>query len=447
MKQNIFFLLIDTLREDEFKKFCDLHPDSNFSKLLDQGIYFKNCISSGDATLLSLSSMFTGLFPNKNGISSEKLYQLNPNVKTFFHTLKYENFNFYGYFPTVVDLSNIIPKFKNDDSGKYSFPCITKEIGDKILTQLKNLTEPWFFYAHCMDLHDPITIQKNLDDKEITSLYQKQIMAIDTVLTNIVKEIDFTKTLFIVCSDHGTYLKESYSIKQNISLKNNSTLNSVLKNIGGKIPSKFNPLKDKIFYNLVENKHSKDRKKIQNLSLTPYEKRNLLTQKFDLEHELFDELIKIPLVITGCGLKNNVVENQVRSIDIFPTILSILKINIDLKNIDGINLINIINKKSDEDLIAYFQTNPLLSFKSSDSVGLRLNGFKYFRDKNNAELRVHLYDLKNDPFENNNIYAQFPEKLTQLENRLKKFLINETDISENKKSDLIENELKKLGYV
>jgi len=448
MKYNVFFLLIDSLREDEFRKFCISHPNSTFTNLSNQGTYFSNCISSADATLLSLSSIFTGLYPNKTGIRSEKFNQLSPNVHTFFQNLQLEHYNFYGYYPTVVDLTNLIPKFKNKDSAKFISPCITNEIGKNLISNFNDLVDPWFLYLHCMDLHEPIVVPKNLDDKQITSTYQKQIMAIDKVLGDIIKKIDFSKTIFILCSDHGTYLKQLNSSEDFIDFTHNSNSDLLLRKIGKKIPKNFNFIKEKVFYNLVQNQRTKQTKKIQNLSLSPYEQRNLLSQKFNLEHNLFDELIKIPLIFSGGEIpKNKVIENQIRSVDIFPTLLSFLKIKFDEQYVDGQNLTKLISGDVFDELVAYFETNPLLTYKSFDSVGLRLSDYKYFRDKEDPQQRIHLYDLKNDPFENNNICEGNQKLVIQLENRLQKFLQNNNDLSECKKSELIENELKKLGYV
>ena len=50
-----------------------------------------------------------------------------------------------------------------------------------------------------------------------------------------------------------------------------------------------------------------------------------------------------------------------------------------------------------------------------DSVGLRTSKYKYFRAENNMNENVNLYDLKNDPFENNNIAKTNEELVTRFE--------------------------------
>jgi len=446
MKPNVFFLLIDSLRADEFRNFCDSHPKSNFKNLMENGIYFSQSISQADATLLSLSSIFTGLFPFKTGIRSEKFNKFSPGVNTFFKNLKSE-YTFYGYYPTAVDLTNILPQFQNDDSGKSSSPCITKGIDKKVLKLLSNLNSPWFVYLHCMDLHDPIQVPKKLNDKNIKTTYQKQIMAIDKIISNIIKKIDLEKTIFILTSDHGTYLKQLEISNKIIDFENNSSFDSIQRKIGKKIPKKFDSIKNKVFFNLVEQKRAKQTNESNKLTLTSYQKRNLLSQKFNPVHDLFDELVRVPLIFAGYGVeKNKIIDSQVRSVDIFPTLLSVLDLKFDNKSIDGKNLLPLLTDQKFDELIAYFETNPLLTYESKDSVGIRTSNYKFFRDKDNQNSRIHLYNLKNDPYENFNIFDENKNLVEKFENQLNNSFNTEYYLPENEKSELIEKELKKLGY-
>lgn len=448
MKPNVFFIIIDSLREDEFRIFCDAHPNSNFRKLMANGIYFSQSISQADATLLSLSSIFTGLFPFKTGIRSEKFNKLNPNTKTFFEILKNNKYNFYGYYPTVVDLTNILPPFQNQDSGKFPSPCLTNEIGENIFNLSANVDSPWFVYLHCMDLHDPIKVPKKYDDENLDTLYEKQIMAIDKILGRILEKFQSENSIFVLTSDHGTYLKQLKISNKIIDFTNNSFSDSVQKKIGNLIPKKFDSIKDQVFYKLVEQKRTQQTKDIESYSLNSYQKRNLLSQKFNFEHHLFDELIKVPLLFSSSLFKKSkLINSQVRSIDIFPTLLSILEIKYDEKTIDGKNLVPLIDDQKFDELIAYFETNPLLTYESKDSVGIRTSRYKFFRDKNNPQERIHLYDLENDPFENNNIFDKNKTLVEKFENQLSNMFNNEYYLPENEKSELIEKELKKLGYV
>ena len=451
MKPNVFFLIIDAFRNDEFRKFCRLHPTSNLNKLVSKGNYFSQTVSSADATLLSLASIFTGLYPFKTGIKSEKLNKLNSNVTTFFDFLKLENYNCYGYNPTVVNLANLLPTFENDDSAIESSPALTRGLGEKLLQNLDKLKEPWLIFVHSTDLHDPIIIPKEFDQNDFGSnQYERQISAIDNQLGKILKKIDFAKTLVVITADHGTYLKQMNVDNKNINFEDNIKTEILQKEISKKIPAFLGPLKDKIFFSTVERRRKSKLKKIENIPLEPYQRRNLTSEKFNTEHYLFDELVMVPLLFAGysCNQKK-MIDNQVRTVDIFPTLLKILGIKFDENSRDGRSLVSLMNGKNCDELEACMESNPLIQIKSNDVIGIRTSTYKYFRDVNESTKRVNLYDLVNDPFENINIAERNPEVVKEFEMRLQiilnqdvNLLINEDDES----SEAISNELKKMGY-
>ena len=87
---------------------------------------------------------------------------------------------------------------------------------------------------------------------------------------------------------------------------------------------------------------------------------------------------------------------------------------------------------------------------SNDVVGIRSSNFKYFRDKNSKDKRIHLFDLKNDILEEYNSSTSNPIQVEKMENELQKLLNSKKDDivnKENSNSDEIENELRKMGYV
>ena len=95
---------------------------------------------------------------------------------------------------------------------------------------------------------------------------------------------------------------------------------------------------------------------------------------------------------------------------------------------------------------------PYQKLSPSDMIGLRTNKYKYFRAARDPKANVNLYDLKNDPYENNNIAETNKELVDKFEELLLE--IQENDFSENNGENVeeltsaeIEYELKKMGYV
>tara|TARA_B100000676_G_scaffold289182_1_gene321414 strand:+ start:327 stop:1670 length:1344 start_codon:yes stop_codon:yes gene_type:complete len=446
LKPNVFFLIIDSFRNDEFQKFCKNFPDSYLNKLVEKGTYFSQTVSSADATLLSLSSMLTGKFSFKTGVKSEKLNKLKPNIKTLFQILKDENYHLYGYNPTVVNLANLLPKFENDDSSEESSPRIT-DTDNKIIEKLSGLKEPWAMFVHVTDLHEPIIIPKQFNKPEYgSSQYEKQIFAIDHKIGELMDEIDLQKTQLIVTADHGTYLKNIIIDKKNISFEDNIKSEVFKKEIGKKIPKFLKPLKDKVFFSQIEHNRKTKLEKIKKMNLNHYEERNLTSEKFDIKHSLFDELLLVPLLFVGNECKSNRIDQQVRSVDILPTLLEILKIKFNENELDGKSLYGLMTGKKDTEKTAYLESNPLIQLKSDDVIGIRTSKYKYFRDSINSNKRIHLYDLQNDPFENENISNKHTELVTKFEKELQNIINSENSESVNDQDKEIYEELKKMGY-
>ena len=55
---------------------------------------------------------------------------------------------------------------------------------------------------------------------------------------------------------------------------------------------------------------------------------------------------------------------------------------------------------------------------TSNTIGIRTSGSKYFRNKDFSEKNVNLFDLKNDPFETENIAKSNKELVTNMEKLL-----------------------------
>ena len=78
------------------------------------------------------------------------------------------------------------------------------------------------------------------------------------------------------------------------------------------------------------------------------------------------------------------------------------------------------------------------------------NKFKYFRNSYNAKKNVHLYDIKNDPNENNNIAKNNPSVIQKMELTLEEIQQNSSKLEEQlseKEEKIISEELKKMGYM
>ena len=67
-KPNILLIVVDSLRSDKFfgAKKSSLTP--TIDKLIENGTYFDQTISSAASTILAVSSLLTGIYPFKLGL-------------------------------------------------------------------------------------------------------------------------------------------------------------------------------------------------------------------------------------------------------------------------------------------------------------------------------------------------------------------------------------------
>ncbi len=450
-KTNVVFLIIDSFRSDKFFGNTEKIKNSAINDLINQGSYFSNTISSADGTILSWSSIFTGKFPFKTGIRSSKFNRISSDTKTFFDILEIEKYHFYSYLPKLSETIGLFPKFENDDNYYDFYMGLSNGLGEKILNQLNNnLKEPWFFLIHSMDLHPPVNLDKKFDnDEHGENYYERKISEIDPWIHKISKLIDFSKTILIITADHGSYIKSISRDGKQIATDVNANSEMFVSKISKKIPKSLHPLKDKLFFIREKINQQKKYDQLKDLELKPHELRALMSGRSDVDHFLFDDKIKVPLLFIGNNIpKGKKISKQVRSVDIFPTLFDLLGIEIS-NEIDGLSLTNLMNDLDVDEKIAYIESNPLVLSESNDVIGLRTSKYKYFRDKNNPKNRIHLYDLENDPFEDFNVESSHTDKINDFENIL-------SDIMKNSKNNLnddelnseeIENELRKLGYV
>ena len=91
--------------------------------------------------------------------------------------------------------------------------------------------------------------------------------------------------------------------------------------------------------------------------------------------------------------------------------------------------------------------------KISNTIGIRTSKYKYFRDRFDNSKNIHLFDIKNDPLEENNIFENNLTIVNSMEIELQK--INPNNDFSFKKLDQLSNDdeqkakeiLKKLGYI
>ncbi len=452
MKPNVLFILIDSLRSDKCHGKCKTSITPNMDQLIQKGVYFDQTISSAPATAVAMSSIFTGLYPFKTGMGTKGYHKLNPKIQNYIKILKENNYHTYATAPDIASDFGLVCDFENVDSSYNNYFSLFAGLGDQIINKISSnsLDSPWLFYLHIFDLHTPVVVPKNFDKKEFgITQYERMVSAIDSWLGNLLKLIDLENTIVILTADHGEYIPFIEKNNKQINLEPSLT-EQKLWELGNKIPANLYPIKRKLGMILRGTRNKIKSSKIDDSKLSPYEKRVLLESRMGEGHRLYEDLIRVPLIFCGPNIPSSkIISQQVRQIDIFPTILDIIGIK-NTVEVDGKSLVPLINGEKVEELPACIESPPELIKKSEKVIGLRTSKFKYLRDLVHQNQILELYDLENDPLEEKNIAKvnfdivnQFEEKLSNLRQNI----MIDNDETTDDEMKIIEEKLKKLGYI
>jgi len=367
----------------------------------------------------------------------------------YIHILKNNGFHIYGMVPDLTALARLRFNFENNIKAFKGTPPEIEHFdegtGEKILNLFESdkMKEPWFCYLHPLDLHDPLRVPKEFEDEKYgDSKYEKVVSSIDNWIRKIVEKVNLENTLVIITADHGAIIPEGGLEFSDFEPEFKTEL-KVGKKIMPKSTHKFGA---KIISGLRNKIRDKKLEKA-NQGLTPYQKRSRLPY-FRLT--LFDEAIRIPMLFLGNNVpKNKIISKQVANIDIFPTILDIVGISDELRR-DGKSLVPLLNGKDMKEREIYLHTIPYDEKSIHDKVGIRTTKYKYFRHAREPTENVNLYDLQEDPFENNNIANDHPEIVKKMEETIEELTENSTienmDSMDDEKLQKIQDELRLLGY-
>lgn len=444
MKPNILFIVLDACRADKF------YDNKNFktpiiNSLIKQGAYFSQAISSTDYTMSSISSMFTARYPFGVGETKEYYNKTHSESTSYITNLKNNGYKCYATMHSALDAMGFSSYFENNNQSYQGKDVqLHSGLGDKILEMLKPnvMKSPWIYFIHILAFHRPIRVP-DFEKMSINERYDSMMEIVDSWLAKILDTIDLENTLLVITSDHGDYIP---------------VVDNTAKQSGPIIEKSKSFIKNFLPKSQVTNIHKKKKKMLRQVRSsklkTSYEKRSL-NERPDENRFQFDELVKVPLLFAGYGVPSRgVIPDLVRSIDIFPTIESILNPPNKKFDIHGRSLFPLIENEEMEEFPVYMESTTIHTGQKSPKavIGIRTSSYKYFRSLKNPDENCHLYDLIADPTEENNLINEKPNIAKKMEDLLYhtrdelQSNFEETSFTEEE-TKKIEAELKKLGYM
>ncbi len=347
----------------------------NYKKIISQSAFFPKVITYAPFTISAMHAVFSGVYGFKNGVNS--YWSSNNFKKEFYKTLpKFLKDTAYVTFGDSINRL-ILPSVGFDELK------IHDELNDNLterhklllekMEKLKQSGKKFFLYLHYSNIHTGI----------MQEVLKKHDNFSEEYFSNKEKNSHFYDKLF---NNADEYLGEIINHFKSLGL-DEDTLLVIISDHGISIGEKFGERAYGVFC---------------------YDTTLISTA-------LFCHPRILPITV----------KNQVRSIDILPTILELLSISHDknYKEIDGISLVSLINGEEDK-RIAFSQSgNPLNSGKppkKPNVYAVRTDEWKYIKNiHNNTE---ELYFLKDDPNEEINLINIEKEKSDEMRYQMNKIL-------------------------
>ncbi len=375
MRKNLILISLDTVRADvaysgKFK---------TIERLRKEGTTFLNAVASSPLTPCSHATVFTGLQPFHHGVRHLFKEKIAKKSKTITQYLKSRGYKtgaivscpgmnkWYGFSKGFDYYDDQIPRLadgsdplKTVDVKKRGTALKRAEVVVKRSLQWlkKNEDKKFFLFIHFFDAHWPYKAPKKYGGN---NKYEEEVAYSDHylgVFLDTLRKAGRLKNTSLVCfSDHGEDLDGLY-------------------------------------------KNDKGGKKLGH------------PEEFGHGCLLYDQTQKVVFIIKDKKLpKDKKISQQVRLVDVAPTILDLFDIKYSLKDFDGISLISSVKKDKDLKLCAYSETlypeEQTLATggkfsNARNKVSFRLaNKYKIIYEPDTG--KQEFYDLESDPCELNNL--------------------------------------------
>jgi arylsulfatase A-like enzyme len=373
---NIILIIVDTLRADHLPCYGYYRNTApNICDFAKEGILFENAFAQSANTFPSHMSIFTSLYPSSHGVKNIFKDKLDEEILTLPQILKIYNYNTAWSGPLTDPALDFEAGFGRGFDEKFNSvfrkngqnECNNSELFGWLEKQGKERNNFFLFY-HTYKVHVPYMPKTNLfDNRSILNITRQEFL---NKQLQILKERfynnpdSFFSALNI--SDNDTkekMMNETFWNLNNFGWFYPSSAPNVLTQAG------IDPPSFEVFWENINRSDSDELTYVTSLYDSEIvEADTCLNEFFDklkeedlynksiiivtadhgeefMEHgsidhsQLYDEVVHVPLIIKTPGTEGSIVEGLAKSIDIMPTILSLLEIPFPFY-VQGKNLLN-----------------------------------------------------------------------------------------------------------
>jgi arylsulfatase A-like enzyme len=407
-KPNVFFLAIDSLRADAV--FGDRIPTPNIDAFADKGAAFHQAICTTTTTTPSFSSMLTGCYPPRHGVRGLQGYRLSENITTWA-----EAFSKTGYETHAEVTGPLLPEtgvLRGFDNARHRPGYRAPFFGwrDDVVERIGGYTDPWFLMLHIWEVHRPYRSPPDFEKRKDKAGYEAAVAATDEYLAPLFDALG-DNTIVVITGDHG----EDYPDTQ-------------------------------LGFQMVRAAR-KFRRTLKLSKWLPYLDNKLAGTEIGHGFALYEHLVRVPLIVSGAGITQRVVDQQVRHVDLFPTIADVC--GVELPNpTDGRSLLPLMEGGSQSEEPAYLEAVGV-KLEGNRIQGVRTPDWKLLK-RGKGKLSLYKLNGSGPPNEKRDLYRRYPEVAAQLESYIER--VDSTEVvaesgMTSEEEEVVEKHLRDLGYL
>lgn len=277
------------------------------------------------------------------------------------------------------------------------------------LNKLQGLTHPWFMLLHLWEVHRPYRSPPDFKKRLGRKGYEAAVTATDSALAPVLGSVP-DDTIIAITGDHGERYANSY------------------------LGDRFAVLAREI------------RRRFKEGALPSRIEQKLGDWSVGHGFTLDEELVRVPLSITGPGVPVLQSDDQVRHVDLFPTLSDLCGVGLP-QELDGRSLRPLLEGRQLVEEPAYMEATGVTG--GSPILGVRTSQWKYLKG---ARAEPQLFGLADvvGPDEKTNLIQQEPEIAEQLAAELAALLgrspVGSPGMTAQEEA-VVEEHLRDLGYL
>lgn len=383
---NVILISVDTLRADHLEIYGYKRVTSpNIDRFFKDGLIFLNHISQSANTLPSHMSLFTSLYPQEHGVRLLTDPPLKKSYKTIAEILKENGYATLGLY---TGSDHLDPQFGFERGFDSYLPGSTNEdFVLKELSELQRKNKKFFLFLHPYNPHDPYIVPKKYSQKFTDPDYQGKI---DSSLRNYPEDaiLDLKKLTNEFWAKVDSQSPEDIKHLQDLYDAEIFLTDEKLRQL----------------FSQLEEDNQLDKTIV---ILTSDHGEEFFEHGQKKHQQLYDEVIKIPLLIRYPKNPQLKTAAITQNIDIAPTILDLLDLP-DGVGFSGKSLLPLIVGATDK-------VNDYTISQWSYSTAIRTLEWKLLLYQGKDK---EFYNLKTDPGEKVNVIKKYPEIAEALKREL-----------------------------